>query len=275
MLTDAAELSPSELIDIQRYPLADAVARQRIAAAARAELDTHGFCALPGFLRSEAIGAVLEEVTRLAPAAHYRDILLGAYGGDADPGLPAGHPRRRRHPFRMGVLAYDRFPAQSALRRLYLHDDLTDLVAVVLGEPELHRCADPLLSCNVTIMAPGGQHGWHFDGNDFVVTILLQAAEHGGEFEFAPGIRSDRDENYDAVARVMDGERALTRRPAVSPGTLMLFRGKHSLHRVSPVEGSRPRIVAIFSYDRRPDMVFTPYVQQNAVGRVAPGHLAN
>jgi hypothetical protein len=273
MLSDVADSSPTELIDLERYPLADGEARQRIAAAAAAELKTYGFCALPGFLAAEALGVVLEEVTRLAPAAHYRDILLGAYGGDADPGLPAGHPRRRRHPFRMGVLAYDRFPAQSALRSLYLRDYLTDLVAASLREPELHRCADPLLSCNVTIMAPGGQHGWHFDGNDFVVTILLQAAESGGAFEFAPAIRSDLDENYDAVARVMDGEQALIRRPAVAPGTLMLFRGKHSLHRVSPVEGRRPRIVAIFSYDRRPGMVFSSYVQQNAVGRFVSAHL--
>ena len=118
-------------------------------------------------------------------------------------------------------------------------------------------------------MAPGGQHGWHFDGNDFVVTILLQAAERGGAFEFAPAIRTEADQNYAAVARVMDGDPTLVRRPTVTPGTLMLFRGKHSLHRVAPVEGARPRIIAIFSYDRRPGMVFPPYVQRNAVGRTA------
>jgi hypothetical protein len=270
MASDVSDLSPPDLIDLERYPLANPEARQRIAATAGADLDACGFCALPGFLDSKAINAVLDEVISLAPAAHHRDILLGAYGDDAGLELPADHPRRRRHPFRMGVLAYDCFPAQSALRRLYLRDDLADLVATILGEPELHRCVDPLLSCNVTIMAPGGQHGWHFDGNDFVVTILLQAAERGGAFEFAPAIRSDLDESYDAVARVMDGEQVLIRRPAVAPGTLMLFRGKYSLHRVSPVEGGRPRIIAIFSYDRRPGMVFPPYVQQNAVGRTAP-----
>ena len=123
MLSDVAGSSRIELIDLERYPLADHEARQRIAAAAAAELKTYRFCALPGFLAAEALGAVLEEVTRLAPAAHYRDILLGAYGDDPDPGLPAGHPRRRRHAFRMGVVAYDRFPAQSALRSLYLRDD--------------------------------------------------------------------------------------------------------------------------------------------------------
>ena len=34
----------------------------------------------------------------------------------------------------------------------------------------------------------------------------------------------------------------------VSPGNLNVFRGKNTLHRVSPVKGSRDRIIAVFSY---------------------------
>jgi hypothetical protein len=37
------------------------------------------------------------------------------------------------------------------------------------------------------------------------------------------------------------------------PGTLMIFAGRNSLHRVSPVEGEVPRLVALFAYDTRPD----------------------
>jgi hypothetical protein len=38
----------------------------------------------------------------------------------------------------------------------------------------------------------------------------------------------------------------------MTPGTLMIFQGRHSLHRVSPVRGSRPRHVALLAYDPRP-----------------------
>jgi hypothetical protein len=61
---------------------------------------------------------------------------------------------------------------------------MTDLIRDMLGEPELHRCADPLVSCVTTHLAAGDQHGWHFDANDFVVTLLVQKPEQGGEFEF-------------------------------------------------------------------------------------------
>jgi hypothetical protein len=43
-----------------------------------------------------------------------------------------------------------------------------------------------------------------------------------------------------------------------SPDTLVLFNGKYALHRVSPGGPTgRPRIIAIFSYDKRPDQLFS------------------
>ena len=53
----------------------------------------------------------------------------------------------------------------------------------------------------------------------------------------------------------------------ISDGTLIVFQGKRALHRVTPVRGARTRIIALFSYDRRPDMFFPRHVHINAVGR--------
>jgi hypothetical protein len=48
-------------------------------------------------------------------------------------------------------------------------------------------------------MKDGDQLFWHFDQTDFVVSIALRDAEEGGDFEYAPLIRSHDDERYDAV----------------------------------------------------------------------------
>ena len=133
-----------------------------------------------------------------------------------------------------------------------------------------NRVADPQLSCNVTIMGDGDQHGWHFDSNDFVISLLLQAPMGGGCFVFAPGIRSEADQNYDGVAAAMDGDPGLLRQPLMAPGALILFRGRNSLHRVTPVEGPDKRIIALFSYDRRPDMQFSEQSRINVFGRSQP-----
>ena len=36
---------------------------------------------------------------------------------------------------------------------------------------------------------------WHFDTNNFTVTLALQNADAGGEFEYVPAIRKD-GENF-------------------------------------------------------------------------------
>ena len=72
-------------------------------------------------------------------------------------------------------------------------------------------------------MYEGDTHGWHFDLNDFVVSILLQAPEAGGTFDFAPNIRKDGDENYAAVAAALDGRSQSVRSIKVEAGTLAAF----------------------------------------------------
>jgi hypothetical protein len=56
----------------------------------------------------------------------------------------------------------------------------------------------------------------------------------------------------------------------MTPGTLMLFEGRHSLHRVSPIRGSRPRHVALLAYDTRPGTDSSPLLKRVRYGRV-PG----
>ena len=270
----AAEIASSAavggLIDERRYPLGDAAARDRIVAEGRRQLRAEGFAMLPGLIAAETATLMAVEALAALPKAHRRDLLLGAYHDTPRPDMAADHPLRRRHPYCMHVVATDLFRPDGMIRRLYDSAALTDLVADLLEEASLHRCADPLLSCAATVMGEGDQHGWHFDSNDFVVTLLLRKPVAGGEFEFCPGIRSDGDQNFPGVAEVMDGTAPGLRRPQVEVGTLMLFRGKYSLHRVTPVVGPRQRVIAIFSYDRMPGMMFSERTRFQAVGRAAP-----
>ena len=58
----------------------------------------------------------------------------------------------------------------------------------------------------------------------------------------------------------------------LEPGDLQLFRGRYSLHRVAPLEGNRPRYVAIFSYVEEPGMVGRPERTEQLYGRTLPIH---
>ena len=56
----------------------------------------------------------------------------------------------------------------------------------------------------------------------------------------------------------------------MTPGTLMLFEGRRSIHRVSPIRGARARHVALLAYDTRPGTDSSPLLKRVRYGRL-PG----
>jgi hypothetical protein len=262
-----------EIVDLDRYPITDldSPRARAVVAEGRAALASDGLALLPGFIRADALKIMAEEAQGLVPQAFRRDEWYGIYAYDPDEAsvehLPVGDPRRRRFRTRMGGIGYDLLPERSPTRALYEWPALTRFVAALTGEPELYTCADPLASCVISVLEPGGMHAWHYDQNDFVVSLLLQSAARGGEFEYAPNIRSEEDENYEGVRRMLDGDPGLRKTGAITPGCLALFRGRRSLHHVTEVEGTRPRLIALFSYDKKPGMTFRPEVHLRALGR--------
>jgi hypothetical protein len=244
---------PAALIDLARYPIdgLSGPAGRQLVAEARAQLAARGAC-VPGFVRPAALATLAAEAAAVAPRAFYKDYALYCYSEEPDPSLPAEHPRRSRVGNLYGFAGYDLVPQDAGLRRLYECDLLTRFVAALLGTEELYRYADPIAALTISVMGEGGHQGWHFDCNDFIVSVLLQKPERGGAFEFVPMIRSPSEENYDRVARVLAGERDGVQSLPLEEGTLVLFQGRNSLHRVTRVEGGRKRLIVLLAYDRRP-----------------------
>ncbi len=265
-----AALDPAKLIDTGRYPIADpeAPAFAKAVAAAHASFDRDGLALLAGFLTPNACRTMTAEAEAALPRAHRRDTAFSVYRDHAKDRPPEGHPALKSSPFCQWVIATDLLSEQGALRRLFHWEPLTRFVGALVGET-LYCTADPLAACNVTVMREGDQHGWHFDSNDFVVSLLLQAPEAGGRFEVRPGARSERGIEHDVVASALGGSDPEVKRPPLEEGTLSIFRGERALHRVSPVEGRRHRFIALFSYDRQPGMMFSHAVRMGAFGRVA------
>ena len=116
----------------------------------------------------------------------------------------------------------------------------------------------------------GERLNWHFDRAEFTVTLLLQAPDAGGAFQYRSGLRSEADPNYEGVARLLAGRDEHAQTLPLAPGTLNVFKGKNTAHRVTPVEGRRPRIIAVFSYYERPDVSFSDAERLGFYGRTGP-----
>jgi hypothetical protein len=226
---------------------------------------------LPGFLREEVLAPLCAECESLAELGHFSEVRGTPWIDLPDVSLPEGHPRRTLLRTALTAVAYDRFARGSWLRALYEWDALMEFVRRMLGRERLFRYADPLGALNLAVMRDGDELAWHYDQTDFVVSLAIQSSEGGGAFEVAPSIRSDADECYAAVAKVLRSEPdAGVRVVPMTPGTLMLFEGRRSLHRVSPVQGARARHVALLAYDTRPGTDSSPLLKRVRYGRL-PG----
>jgi hypothetical protein len=165
----------------------------------------------------------------------------------------------------------DNFQTEGALRTIHGFDGFDRFIQDCFQEDAFYRYADPLADVIVNMAVEGNGFPWHFDTNNFTVTLAIQNADDGGAFEYAPGIRKG-SENFSEVGRVLDGTSDLIKVLELEPGDLQLFRGRYSLHRVSPLVGPTPLYVAIFSYVEQPDMVGSPVRTEQLYGRTLPIH---
>jgi hypothetical protein len=265
------------IVDLARWPIdaTDGPAGRAMVERLSADIARDGWCTLPGFLPEATAARLSAEVEGFADRAWPGIGGATPYYGRVDPDLPAelpeDHPRRRTSPRRMAQIAYDLVPADNAIRHLYESPAMPAFLAAVLGTPPLHPMACRYQSVNISVMGGGGCQNWHFDGADFSTTLMLQKPERGGDFECVPRLRAPGDENYAGVARVMDGDRSGVIPIPVEAGTLMIFRGARSLHRVSEVSGMRRRLLVIFHYHTEPGLIGSHAINQALYGpRVEP-----
>ena len=172
-----------------------------------------------------------------------------------------------------GFIPGDAWEPDSTTSTLFKAPEVAGFIADCLEVPALHCYDDPLAGLTANICDPGQQFTWHFDTNDFAVTVLVQPADRGGLFEYVPQIRSADDEGFDAIAEVLVGGRDGVRTLDLRPGDLQIFQGRHSLHRVTRVgAGSRPRHAAIFAYTLEPGVIGRVARTRQLFGRVLPAH---
>lgn len=257
-----------DLVDLDRYPIA-ALDQGKGAAflqQCRDHMKEHGWCNFDDFVRPDALDALATEANDLLLTADILTIKRNIYQGTVDPTVPAGDPRRREYTHRAIQLADDQLPDDTLIQKLYKSALLTDFIRRVQGKATLYRYADEFQALNIVALQPGSWHGWHYDVNECTVTLLLQAAEQGGDFTFIPNSRTETDEDKALVDRFLGGDMSDARTFRRGAGTLTLFRGGYSLHGVSRVEGTRPRVTAILTYEEEPGCVANDDINMRIYG---------
>ncbi|TGV13862.1 2OG-Fe(II) oxygenase [Mesorhizobium sp. M8A.F.Ca.ET.173.01.1.1] len=260
-----------DILDLDRYPLDregspewDRLVEQSLAA-----LAADGMFNLEGFLRPGIAEQAVREIKPVMDArSHVHKRLHNIYFKPSIPELAPDHPALRKVETISHTVCADQIPG-STVMAIYEYEPLVRFLAATMGKARLHVMQDPLARANVMAYRAGEALNWHFDRSEFTTTLLLQQAERGGDLEYRTDLRSDEDPNYDGVARLLEGRDPEARVLRMKPGTLNVFRGKNTAHRVTTVEGDRERMIAVFSYYEKPGVMFSDEERVGFYGRAA------
>jgi hypothetical protein len=258
-----------DLLDLDRYPIDQPSSAQylRLVLACQDQMATNGMFNLNGFVRHAAIVQAVKELQPLCARSSFtHQRRHNVYFSQDGAGLPPDHGALAKMETIHHTLCDDQIQ-NTVVSKIYEFAALPSFIARVLRKPRLHLMSDPLARVNVMDYRPGETLNWHFDRSLFTVTLLIQAAERGGEFEYRSALRSDADPNYDGVAQVLRGEDPGVRLNPLEAGTINVFAGKNTLHRVSKIQGSRHRLVAVYSYYEQPGVTFSAAERVGFYGR--------
>lgn len=255
----------NEIVELDRYPISDVdFSRQ-----CKKELDKSGALILPDFISQHAIEKMIAEGKEKKHLAYYSINDHNVYLKPHDGNYHRNHPRNQTVQSSKGCITDDQISDKSPLRTLYDSDVLRDFLAKILGEKQLYNYADPLSSINLHYADKGQELGWHFDESSFAVTLLLQSPDGGGQFEYVENMRdADAGEmNYDGVAKILSG----CKQPKllkVKPGTLALFRGRNAIHRVTPTQGDKTRMLVVLAYNAQQNVSLSESARMTFYGRL-------
>ena len=172
-----------------------------------------------------------------------------------------------------GFVTRDVIPADAIVHRIYVARAMKQFVAACLGEAQIWEYADPYAGLVQNVMPPGTEQPWHYDTNEFIVSMMTQQPTAGGDFEYCPNIRSPEGENYDAVGAVVRRDARTDQRDYAAAGRSATVQGRFSLHRVTQVRGDIDRHTAIFAYSKKPGVIGRLERTRQLYGRVSEMHL--
>ena len=255
----------SQIINLQEYPITDKAFQEQ----SRQTVVKKGVLTLPCFLTDESLSAIRQEGLDKSNQAYFKNQSHNVFLTSKDEKYPADHAYNRQVESSKGCITDDVIAKDSALRFLYDSQDFKDFLCHVFEESALYPYLDPLSSINLHYANKGQELGWHFDNSSFAITLMVEPALKGGEFEYVKNVRdADAGEmNFEGVNQVLDGE-IQPQQLSMESGALVLFRGRNSMHRVTPNETDLTRMLAVLAYNSHPNIALSESARMTFYGRL-------
>ena len=260
------------LINTKKYPIIDRHSANyaKLVKAKQEEFADTGVCLFSDFLLPDVTTKMCQEVLEIVEQAHECHEIHNCFLSRVDSQTSPDEVRSIAQTTSLGVIGFDQLTEDGSLVLLYQNDKIRNFLGDILGFREFYRLADPIGAMTVNVMNSGHSHGWHFDEALFTVSVMLQSATGGGEFEYLSGVKNEQRTNDTKLQDVLNGDNKGVRTIPIVPGSLLLFGGKHMLHRVTEVSGDATRLITTLCYRDKPGITNSPEVRQMFYGRKEP-----
>ena len=255
----------SEIINLKQNPISTA----EFITECNNTLNMNGVLVLSDFLNKAAIESINNDAENQRHLAYYTKCQHNIYLTDTDPQYDENHARNRLVSSSKGCITTDQVPVDSVLKVLYESTGFKSFLCQVLGEKQLYEFADNLSSINLHYADEGQELGWHFDNSSFAITLLIKNPKAGGEFEFVKDARNAdiAEMGLDTVHNILNGQ-IIPKKLKINEGDLVLFRGRNSIHRVTPVKGKDTRKLVVLAYNSSPDISLSESARMTFYGRL-------
>ena len=258
-------LSLNAIVNLNKYPLD----KSSFINQCKSTIDAEGCIVLPDFLRKDSIKQLIKESRQNQYKAFYCEQKHSVYIAPLDESLPVDHPYNRQVISSKGCITDDQLEDNSDLKSLYRSELFRDFIAEVVGEKYLYEYADNLSSINIHYAAESQELGWHFDNSSFAITLLIQKPNEGGSFEYIRDFRDSDNNvmNYEGVNDLLD-DKFSPNILSMDSGSLVLFRGRNAVHRVTPTKGNRVRILSVLAYNSAPGIQLSESARMTFYGKL-------
>lgn len=270
------------MIDYEVYPIICTSAPEYVALVqtCREQLDKQGFVSLKHFLLPQSVDNLVSSVLNLENSAgfysreHHSVFLEDNIDTSNDQNTSDSfHPRHiQLESSKLLINARDLAPHVSELDYLYQSEAFLTFIKDVLQMNKLYPSTDEYGKYYANIFHVGDGLNYHFDRSEFSISLILQPAEQGGQFQFVPNSREVvetwEEMPFKDLQYALDASSTKSMKvhePELTAGDLYLFRGQNSLHRVSEVTKGK-RINIILTFNTEPDIALNNYTLKKFFG---------
>ena len=187
----------SEIVNLKKHPI---IKSNKYINNCNTKLINNSILQLDDFLTNKSLHLIQKEALNLKKRAFYcsqkHTILLNKKNSK----ISNKDPCNKEMISDKGCVPHDLIPKKSMLNFLYKSKEFKIFLNKILNIKNIYPYKDKLSSINYNYYEKKQQLGWHFDNASFAITLMIQSAPLGGEFEY---ISEGRDSNKDYIDKTL------------------------------------------------------------------------